>query len=303
MKASFVIATYNRVDDLVRCLNSVLAQEDCEIEIIVVDDASNDGTPDRIKREYGESVRLVIRESNCGSIKNRNYGAGLASGEVLFLIDDDTELPGVRTASEVLREFSDPLVGAVAIPYFQEGKLHCNPVDPAVSGRFAVASYVGCASAVRRVAFIDFDGYEEFFHHQVEEDDFCIRMLNGGMACIVGRVSEPMVHYESPMRNFFKWDYYGRRNSILYIWKNCPSAYFVQNLVMTSLRGLLHSFRVRRIRGNVAGLLAGYLSIMQSLVGKGCKRNPVRREIYDLTRYMRKKALPLSEVERLVDFQ
>ncbi|VGO21673.1 glycosyltransferase family 2 protein [Pontiella sulfatireligans] len=44
MKASFVIVTYNRAGDLQRCLDSVLKQEDCETEVIIVDDASKDET-------------------------------------------------------------------------------------------------------------------------------------------------------------------------------------------------------------------------------------------------------------------
>ena len=299
MKASFVIATYNRADDLERCLDSILKQQNCDIEIIVIDDASKDQTCCMVREKYGDKIQLISRTSNSGSIKNRNHGARLACGEVLFVIDDDTELPGVYTASEIVREFDNPVVGAVAIPYLQDGKLHHS--EPDSSGeRFVLASYVGCACAVRRSTFLELGGYEEFFHHQVEEDDFCIRMLNADRICMIGRVSEPMAHYESPERNFFNWDYYGRRNSLLYIWKNCPLVYLIPNLILTTVRGVSHAFRIKRVSGNIKGLVSGYLSIVQSVAGKGCKRNPVRKEVYDLALRLRKAPLRIQELDQIL---
>ena len=301
MKATFVIATYNRADELERCIDSILKQENCDIEVIVVDDASKDRTCSLVREKYGASVRLIVRDINCGSVKNRNYGARSAKGDVLFLIDDDTEFPGRNTVSEVIREFEYAYVGAVAIPYLQDGNLRYD--EPRSSSeRFVRASYVGCAMAVRRTTFLGACGYEEFFHHGVEEDDFCIRMLNDGMVCLVGRVTTPMVHFESPRRNFFNWDFYNRRNSLLYIWKNCPTAYVVPNLVLTTFRGVQYAFRIRRFRGNLWGLAAGYGAIVKSMTGKGCRRAPVRKEVYDLTLRLRKGALPLSQVDKLLSF-
>jgi len=96
MKASFVITAYNRVDGLERCLDSILNQDGCDTEIIVVDDASGDRTCSMVRKKYGSHVRLIVRDVNCGSVKNRNYGAQLAEGDVLFLVDDDTEFPGKK---------------------------------------------------------------------------------------------------------------------------------------------------------------------------------------------------------------
>lgn len=301
-KASFVIATYNRADELERCIDSILIQENCDFEILVIDDASKDRTCELVRSKYltrkpfANLVRYFVRDFNCGSVKNRNYGASLAHGDVLFLVDDDTEFPGKKTVCEVMREFENPRVSAVAIPYFQDGKL-CHD-EPGLSGdRFVRASYVGCACAVRRTTFLEHGGYEEFFHHQVEEDDLCIRMLNDGMVCLVGRVSEPMVHHQSPKRNFFNWDFYGRRNSLLYIWKNCPTVYVVPNLILTTLRGVQHCFKVHRFKGNLLGLIAGYQMIVRSAVGKGCKREPVRKEVYDLTLRLRKGVMSFSQMD------
>ncbi len=288
MTASFVIATYNRMDDLDRCLASVLKQEGCDIEVIVIDDASPDGTLEMIERKYGSAVQVVARETNCGSIKNRNYGAGIAKGDVLFLIDDDVELPGVHTAREVLEHFQSPEVGAVGIPYLQHGEaFHAAPECAQDGEVYVFASYVGCASAVRRETFLELGGYETFFHHQVEEDDFCLRMLEQGKFVVLGKVSEPMQHYESPQRNFYKWDYYGRRNSLLYVYKNCPAGYVLPNLLATTVNGLIHAIRIKRFKGNLAGLAAGWGGIWSSMRGNGLKRKAVSKEVYRLSRSLR----------------
>ncbi|MEE9369566.1 MAG: glycosyltransferase family A protein [Pontiella sp.] len=301
MKASFVIATYNRAADLERCLDSILKQQDCEFEILVIDDASTDHTCEMVREKYHDRVKLISQETNCGSVRNRNYGANLAKEDILFLIDDDTEFPNVYTVREIIQEFEDPRVGAVAIPYLQDGILkHSSGMPDQNATTFVVASYIGCCSAVRRSSFISLGGYEGFLRHGAEEDDLCIRLHNEGELCIIGRVSEPMVHYESPIRNFQKWDYAGRRSSLLYIWKNCPTLYLLPNLIVTTFHGVQHAFRIHRFRGNFAGLAAGYGDIIQCIIGRGFRRSPVRKEIYDLTLKLRKKPLPRTEVEPLI---
>jgi glycosyltransferase involved in cell wall biosynthesis len=52
MKTTVVITTNNRADDLERCIDSIPNQENCEIEIIVVDDASKDRTCSTGREKY-----------------------------------------------------------------------------------------------------------------------------------------------------------------------------------------------------------------------------------------------------------
>ena len=264
-----------------------------ELEIIVIDDASPDDTVEMVRERYGDRVRLIESETNQGSIKNRNRGARLAQGEVLFLIDDDTEFPGAETVMEVTREFEKDYVGAIAIPYYQDGELRQSATETS-EREHAVASYIGCASAIRRDLFLSLGGYEEFFHHQVEEDDLSIRMLNEGKIVKIARVSDPMTHYESPTRNFQRWDYLGRRNSILYIWKNAPLSFLLPNLLATTIRGVTHAVKVRRFKGNLTGLAAGYGGVLASLFSKGCSRKPVRRAVYLATLKLRKTPMPVA---------
>jgi hypothetical protein len=88
-----VIPTYNRADLLGEAIDSVLAQEWPELELLVVDDGSTDETPE-VLAGYGDRVR-VIRQENAGESAARNTGIHAATHELVALLDsDDYWLPG-----------------------------------------------------------------------------------------------------------------------------------------------------------------------------------------------------------------
>lgn len=92
---SVVIPTYNRADCLVQTLSSVFAQTHAEIEILLVDDGSTDGTRALIEHHWGGDSRLrYMFQSNRGVSAARNYGMREARGAYIALLDsDDTWMP------------------------------------------------------------------------------------------------------------------------------------------------------------------------------------------------------------------
>jgi glycosyltransferase involved in cell wall biosynthesis len=95
MKAlvSVVIPTHNRAWCLAEAVDSVLAQEFRDFELIVVDDGSADDTP-LLLEGYGDAIR-VLRRGNRGVSAARNDGIAAARGELIaFLDSDDLWLPG-----------------------------------------------------------------------------------------------------------------------------------------------------------------------------------------------------------------
>jgi len=89
---SVVITTHNRAHLLSRAIESAQAAGSV-LEVIVVDDASTDGTPELCARLAG--IRYVCLSSNRGLAQARNVGIAESSSEfITFLDDDDLRLPG-----------------------------------------------------------------------------------------------------------------------------------------------------------------------------------------------------------------
>lgn len=88
-KISVVIPTYNRKTTVARAIDSALQQTLWPHEIIVVDDASTDGTEAFIRERYGSRVKLVRLPLNSGGASARNAGADLAQGDILAFLDSD----------------------------------------------------------------------------------------------------------------------------------------------------------------------------------------------------------------------
>lgn len=95
---SVIVPCFNKADLVRETIDSVLAQEGLQVEVIVVDDASTDGSWDRIAA-YGDRVRTVRLPENRGACHARNQGASVARGDFLMFLDaDDLLMPGTLAA-------------------------------------------------------------------------------------------------------------------------------------------------------------------------------------------------------------
>ena len=105
---SVVIPTHNRADMLYRAVKSVRDQTHEELEIVLVDDASSDGTPEMVKGWMREDSRIKYLRNDRprGASFARNRGIEAASGHWLALLDDDDEFMRERIA-RLLRCFDD----------------------------------------------------------------------------------------------------------------------------------------------------------------------------------------------------
>ncbi len=98
---SVCIGAYNRKDYVRECVDSVLAQTWPNKEIVVVDDASTDGTREILKA-YGNSIRLILRERNSGICPiTRNQAARAAQGEYVAFLDSDDVWHPEKLAKQV----------------------------------------------------------------------------------------------------------------------------------------------------------------------------------------------------------
>ncbi|HEY3731877.1 MAG TPA: glycosyltransferase [Steroidobacteraceae bacterium] len=96
---SVVIPTCNRETTVDRALRSVAAQSFDDYEVIVVDDASTDGTPELLQAVRSERCHLIRNEIRLGVSAARNRGVQAATGQwIVFLDDDDHLIPGALAA-------------------------------------------------------------------------------------------------------------------------------------------------------------------------------------------------------------
>lgn len=106
-RLSVVIPTWNRAHLVCEAIESALSQRVGDVEVIVVDDASTDGTPDLVERRFGRRTKLLRMPRRSGPGAARNAGVRQAGGELLaFLDSDDLWLPGKLEAElSVLERF------------------------------------------------------------------------------------------------------------------------------------------------------------------------------------------------------
>lgn len=88
---SVIIPTYNRRHTLPASIDSVLMQTYENLELIIVDDGSDDGTEEYVRTIKDDRVKYVRTKSNKGPSAARNLGAGMAGGEYLAFHDSDDE--------------------------------------------------------------------------------------------------------------------------------------------------------------------------------------------------------------------
>ncbi|MEL7048990.1 MAG: glycosyltransferase family 2 protein [Pseudomonadota bacterium] len=96
---SFLICTYNIAPFIEEAIQSALAQTNVMVELIVVDDASSDGTPDIVERMANDDPRIKLhrRHENGGISVSRNQAISLATGTWMAIFDGDDVMPPERS--------------------------------------------------------------------------------------------------------------------------------------------------------------------------------------------------------------
>jgi GT2 family glycosyltransferase len=217
VRASVVVPVHNREGLSRRCLRRVLAELPPDCEVIVVDDASTDATP-QLLAELAGQLRSLRLEQNAGFAAACNAGAAAARGEQLVFLNNDTEPePGWL---EALLDYADEhleaeVVGArllyptgtiqhAGVVFGQDGYPHNLytgfPADhPAVNRARRLQAVTGACMLVRRASFERLGGFDEGYFNSMEDVDLCLRIGEAG-----GEVhycpAATVVHLESASR-------------------------------------------------------------------------------------------------------
>jgi len=124
---SVVIPTHNRKVSLLRLIDSVLKNNLQQIEIIVIDDASTDGTFESVSNKYNNhpEISILRNKKNLHVAASRNVGAKKAKGKYIFFIDDDNVATPDLLKSLVTVMETDESIGEVGpVMYFFSNKKH-----------------------------------------------------------------------------------------------------------------------------------------------------------------------------------
>ena len=296
VEASIVITTRNRREELRRAVSSALAQA-AAVEVIVVDDASEDGTPEMVRAEF-PAVRLHQSDRPRGYIVQRNVGADLASGPVIVSIDDDASFPSTATVSQTLHEFDGPRIGAVAMP-FVDVKISpdLRSRAPDASQVYVTGSYIGTAHAVRRDLFRRLGGYRQSLFHFGEERDYCMRMLGAGYVTRLG-LADPIHHDFSVRREQSRAFVQRGRNQLLLPLHNTPMPYMPLHMAAT----VFNMLRFGVAHGHPLWAAGGMLRGFAALPGAWRERRPISVNAFRLSQMLsRRGVVPLKEIEERLD--
>lgn len=208
-RTAVVVLNWNGLAKTRECLASLRTLDYPGLEVILVDNASTDGSVEMVRREFPEVV-LVVNDTNRGVAGGRNVGMRLAmerGARWMLLLDNDTVVdPGLVRELVALGD-ADPRVGILGAKIYFEGEgnvlwgigggmdlrrchFDIRGFGEEDRGQYDVACEVpyvmGCAQMVRR-RVIDAVGYmdEGFVTYFAEDTDLCLRAKAAGLKSIV----------------------------------------------------------------------------------------------------------------------
>jgi len=227
---SVIIVNWNVRELLRACLASVRSDvqtlQRCNVETLVVDNASNDGSLEMLQAEFPQ-VRVIANERNLGFTRGNNQGLAASRGRYVLFLNPDTEVVGDALATMVRYMDIHSAVGALGpqLRYpdgtvqpsrrrfptlttaFLESTLLAQwwPGNP-WARRYRLADrsddleqevdwLVGACLLARREALEQVGGFDEGFFMYSEEMDLCRRMRSAGW-CIVYLPTAQVIHHE-----------------------------------------------------------------------------------------------------------
>ncbi|MDQ1379592.1 MAG: hypothetical protein QOJ71_311 [Actinomycetota bacterium] len=269
-----VIITRNRADELLVALQRMQTLSR-ELSVVVVDNASSDGTREQVRRSF-PAVRLIEMRENLGAAA-RNVGVASLTTPYVAFADDDTwwEEASLRRAVELLDAIPDLslVCGRFVVepggrPDPAAAVLAASPLAPGVEapGR-RVLGFLAGASVVRRAPFLDVGGFHRRFLVGGEESLVAWDLSARGGICHY--VDDVVVHHQpSTARDLTRRREIEMRNDLWTAWLRRP----VRDALSITRR------HVRRARAN----RAMYRPLVEALRGAWwvvLERRPLPAEV------------------------
>lgn len=185
---SIIIVNYNGKHWFEKCVKSIRMQTYRSVEVIVVDNASSDGSVAYVEKEFPE-IQIVKSQKNNGFGVSNNIGVGHAKGQEILFLNNDTYFD--ENFLEILVGFKSRhranIVGPKILDFEKED--HCKgrflSIDVYGYAGFEYAPkpfYVeGCSLMISKADFLKLRGFDDKYFMYSEDIDLCWRALMAGM--------------------------------------------------------------------------------------------------------------------------
>ena len=302
---SVVVLNYNGKRYLDDCLSSLAAQTFRDLEVIVVDNASTDGSVEYIKSNFSW-VRLVINKENLGFAGGTNSGIRAAEGDLILTFNNDARADS-RLLEYLHKPMADSNVGVCAAKMLlADGRINSAGICLSRSGAAWDRGMFGpdngqydareevfgaCAGAAlyRREMLDEIGLFDEDFFLYMEDVDLAFRARLAGWKCIY--VPEAKVFHHHGGTTGAGSDlsvYYGNRNVIWYAIKDFPTGLLITSLPFIVARNLA-VIPYYALRGQGRVILKSKIDALKGVTMMLRKRKDVLRKVDD------------SEINRFVE--
>ena len=254
---------------------SIANQNFDDYEVLIIDDYS----PDRSVLDYIKSFikdyrnfNLVENNENLGFVKTCNKGIGLARGDYICLLNNDTEVKSNFVQRNVEIVDADSSIGVLSCiivdkhgkNWFSGGSfksgLNVNLVDD-FQGVRTVDWVSGTACFYRRDVFNKVGLLDEDFFMYHEDIEFCLRVRSKTDYKVCMFSDKLVTHYLGVSLGYNSW-YYFHRNHILLLKRYCPK-YIPKVLILRSLREIIALIIVYTLKLRLVYALMGIIAIIR----------------------------------------
>ena len=240
LRASVIIVNYNGKQKLLECLESVGRTLSPDCELIVVDNASSDGSAAAVETQFSD-VMLIRSKTNCGFGSGNNLGVLSSRGKYLVFLNPDTlvesgwleallapfeinDRAGMVTARILLADQPDR-INACGNSVHLTGLTLCRGMGQprgALDKPEEVDAVSGAAFAIRRELFDTLGGFDEDTFLYMEDTDLSLRARLAGWRCLYAPDSIVLHYYRlkiTPLKVFYQ-----ERNRYLMLLKSLKFA-------------------------------------------------------------------------------
>jgi GT2 family glycosyltransferase len=307
---SIIIVHHHGVKILANCLKSVYGTRYRNLQVVLVDNGSKDGSVDLVKKVYGDCLDVIHSEANLGFVGGNNLASSRVRSKYVVLLNDDTVAtpdwleklvdvaerdPSVGACQPKLLSLVDPeyfefngcsggMLDVFGVPFCRGRIFDVIEKDEGQYDGLAEVFWAGGAAILIRRSLLDEVGLlDDLFYAHMEEIDLCWRIRLGGYKVMA--VPSSVVYHlggSTPIAGKF---YLKQRNNLIVLLKNYsfPSLvrFFPGRVVLDALS--FFYFVLKHDGDRCVSILKAYLSLLRMFgkVVNSRQRVQARRKIGD----------------------